>query len=303
MKRFTSGVAVVTGAGSGLGKEFARTAASMGMKLVLADIQENSLDAVLTECQSQGVDAIGRRTDVSKEEDVQALADAATQTFGKITLLFNNAGVTAGGLVWENSQNDWDWVMGVNLRGIVHGIRAFTPLMLAEAATNSSYEGHIVNTASMAGLITAPAMGIYSVSKHAAVALTESVAHDLKLVTDQVHCSVLCPSYVPTNIGQADNNRPQDLVNDTPLSKSQLAARAISQDSITSGDMTAEQVAKITFEAIRNRDFYVCPQPEALALVRERLECVVSQGDPTLSCEGEPSLKSRRERLVAALRG
>ncbi len=302
MKRFTGGVAVITGAGSGFGKEFARTAASMDMKLVLADIQEDSLDAVLAECRSQGVDAIGLRTDVSKEEDVQALADAATQTFGKVTLLLNNAGVTAGGLVWENSQNDWDWVMGVNLRGVVHGIRAFTPLMLAEAAKDSSYEGHIVNTASMAGLITAPAMGVYSVSKHAAVALTESVAHDLKLVTEQVHCSVLCPSYVPTNIGTSYNNRPQDLVNDAPPSKSQLAARAASQDSITSGGITAEQVAKATFEALRNREFYICPQPEALALVRERLECVVSQGDPTLLYEGEPSLEGRRERLIAALR-
>lgn len=303
MKRFSGGVAVVTGAGSGLGKELARTCASLGMRLVLADVQQDAVEGVAAQLRSEGAQAIALRVDVSKGAEVQALADAAIDAFGKVDLLFNNAGVTAGGLVWESSEKDWDWVLGVNLHGVIHGVRVFTPLMLAAAASDPSYQGHIVNTASMAGLLTAPAMGVYGVSKHAVVALSESLYQDLSLVTEQVHCSVLCPSYVTTAIGQSDRNRPEHLANEAAMTKSQLAARAISQTSIASGGMSAEEVSKLTFEAIRNGQFHIFPHPEALALVRHRLENVVSQRNPTLSFDGVASLNSRRERLIAAIRG
>lgn len=303
MKRFAGGVAVVTGAGSGLGKEFARTGAGLGMKLVLADIQADAAEAAAAEFRAQGASAIARRVDVSRGEEVQALADAAIAAFGKVDLLFNNAGVTAGGLVWENSEKDWDWVLGVNLRGVINGVRVFTPLMLDAAGRDPSYEGHIVNTASMAGLLTAPAMGVYGVSKHAVVALSEALYQDLSLVTDRVRCSVLCPSYVPTAIGKADRNRPQHLANEAPMTPSQLAARAVSENSIASGGMSAGEVSRLTFEAVREGRFHIFPHPEALALVRHRFENIVAQRNPTLTFEDVPSLNNRRERLIAAIRG
>jgi NAD(P)-dependent dehydrogenase (short-subunit alcohol dehydrogenase family) len=301
LKRFSGGVAVVTGAGSGLGKELARTSASLGMKLVLADVQKGAVEAAAAEFRAQGGEAIALQVDVSRGDEVQALADAAMSTFGKVNLLFNNAGVTAGGLVWENSAKDWDWVLGVNLHGVIHGLRVFAPLMLAEAARDPSYEGHIVNTASMAGLLTAPAMGVYGVSKHAVVALSEALYQDLSLVTQQLHCSVLCPSYVTTAIGQSDRNRPDHLVNDAGMTRSQIAAREISQSSIASGGMRADEVSALTFDAVGKEQFYVFPHPEALALVKHRLENVVAQRNPTLSFDGVPALNSRRERLLAAI--
>lgn len=302
MKEFEQRVAVVTGAASGLGLEFARSAARRRMKLVLADVQQESLDTAVGQLRAEGADAIGVRTDVSRAADVQALADAAIAAFGKVHLLFNNAGVTSGGLVWESSERDWDWVLGVNLQGVIHGVRIFTPLMLAAASSDPGYEGHIVNTASMAGLLVAPAMGIYSVSKHAVVALSEALYHDLGLVTDQVHCSVLCPSYVPTNIGNSDRNRPQALANEAPLTPSQTAARAISLNSINNGNLSAEQVSELTFDAVAQRLFPVFPHPQALPSVRQRLETFVAQRNPARSFEGNPEKNARRERLLEALR-
>lgn len=281
MKDFARRVAVVTGAASGLGREFARSAAKRGMKLVLADVQQDLLDAAVEQLRACGTQAIGVRTDVSRGTDVEALANAALSSFGRINLLFNNAGVSSGGWVWESSDRDWNWVLGVNLQGVIHGVRIFTPLMLAEAATDPTYEGHIVNTASMAGLLVGPGMGIYSVSKHGVMALSEALFHDLSLVTGQVHCSVLCPSFVPTNIGDSDRNRPQELANEAPLTKSQLTARAISQKSIDAGNLTAGEVSEVTFEAISEQMFHIFPHPQALALVQQRMENIVFQRNPS----------------------
>jgi len=302
VKDFEQRVAVVTGAASGLGLEFARSAARRGMKVVLADVQQESLGAAVEQIRAEGVQAIGVKTDVSRAADVEALASATQAAFGKVHVLFNNAGVTSGGLVWENSPRDWDWVLGVNLHGVIHGVRTFTPLMLAQAASDPGYQGHIVNTASMAGLLVGPAMGIYSVSKHAVVALSEALFHDLSLVTSQVHCSVLCPSYVPTNIGNSDRNRPQALANDAPLTKSQAAARAISQSSINAGSLTAEQVSELTFDAIGEQRFPMFPHQQALALVRQRMETFVDQRNPLHSFEGSPDRAARRQQLLEAVR-
>lgn len=252
MKQFEGKVAVITGGASGFGREFARIGAQLGMKLVLADVQEDALDTTVAEFKAQGVQVIGLRTDVSKAEQVQALADATMTAFGEVHLLFNNAGVGAGGLLWENTQKDWDWVLGVNLYGVIHGVRIFTPLMLAAAQKDPSFQGHIVNTASMAGLLNPPAMGVYNVSKHAVVSLSESLYQDLSLVTEQVHCSVLCPYFVPTGISQSQRNRPAGLSNDAPPTRSQMVSQALSDKAVNSGKVTAADVAQMTFDAIRD---------------------------------------------------
>ncbi|WP_427309369.1 SDR family oxidoreductase [Cupriavidus sp. H39] len=300
MKDFSNKVAVITGGASGFGKEFARIAADLGMKLVLADVQEDALDATVAEFQARNVPVIGLRTDVSRAEQVQALADAAIEAFGQVNLLFNNAGVGAGGLLWENSEKDWEWVLGVNLYGVVHGVRIFTPLMLAAADKDPAFQGHIVNTASMAGLLNPPAMGVYNVSKHAVVALTETLYQDLGLVTQQVRCSVLCPYFVPTGISQSQRNRPADLANQAPPTRSQLVSQALSDKAVGSGKVTAAEVAQLTFDAIRDESFYIYSHPQALAPVRQRFEDIVGQRNPGDPFADKPEVRAG---LVAALRG
>jgi len=300
MNQFENKVAVITGGGSGFGREFARIGTALGMKLVLADVQQEALDAAVAECKAQGAQAIGVRTDVSKAEQVQALADAAMAAFGEVNLLFNNAGVGAGGLVWENTERDWEWVLGVNLYGVIHGVRIFTPLMLASAARDPSYRGHIVNTASMAGLLNPPAMGVYNVSKHAVVSLSESMYQDLSLVTEQVHCSVLCPYFVPTGISQSQRNRPADLANDAPPTRSQLVSQALSDKAVSSGKVSAQQVAEMTFDAIREDRFYIYSHPQSLAPVQQRFEALIAQRNPGDPFADKPGM---REELSKAMRG
>ncbi len=300
MKQFENKVAVITGGASGFGKEFARIGASLGMKLVLADVQEDALDSTVAEFKAQGVQVIGLRTDVSKAEQVQALADAAMSAFGEVNLLFNNAGVGAGGLLWENTQKDWDWVLGVNLYGVIHGVRIFTPLMLESARKDPGFQAHIVNTASMAGLLNPPAMGVYNVSKHAVVALSETLYQDLSLVTEQVRCSVLCPYFVPTGISQSQRNRPADMANDRPPTRSQMVSQALSDKAVSSGKVTAADVAQMTFDAIRDDGFYIYSHPQSLESVQKRMEDILNQRNP-----GDPfgDKSEVRAGLVAALRG
>ncbi|CAG9173167.1 hypothetical protein LMG23992_02434 [Cupriavidus laharis] len=300
MKQFEGRVAVITGGASGFGKEFARTGAALGMKLVLADVQQDALDAAVAELKAQGADVFGLRTDVSRGEQVQALADAAMERFGQVNLLFNNAGVGAGGLLWENSLKDWEWVLGVNLYGVIHGVRIFTPLMLAAAAKDPAYQAHIVNTASMAGLLSPPAMGVYNVSKHAVVTLTETLYQDLGLVTEQVRCSVLCPYFVPTGINQSQRNRPADLANDVPPTRSQMVSQALTDKAVSSGKVTAEDVARKTFDAIREESFYIYSHPQALAPVQQRFEDIIGQRNPGDPFADKPEVRAG---LVAALRG
>ncbi|GLC93462.1 short-chain dehydrogenase [Cupriavidus sp. TA19] len=300
MKDFSNKVAVITGGASGFGKEFARIGADLGMKLVLADVQEDALDATVAEFKARNVPVIGLRTDVSRAEQVQALADAAMEAFGQVNLLFNNAGVGAGGLLWENSLRDWEWVLGVNLYGVIHGVRIFTPLMLAAAEKDPSYQGHIVNTASMAGLLNPPAMGVYNVSKHAVVSLSETLYQDLGLVSEQVRCSVLCPYFVPTGINQSQRNRPAELANQTPPTRSQLVSQALSDKAVGSGKVTAAEVAQQTFDAIRADSFYIYSHPQALAPVRQRFEDIVGPRNPGDPFADKPEVRAG---LVAALRG
>ena len=191
MQNYQGKTAVITGAGSGFGLEVARLAAARGMNLVLCDVQADALEKAAAEF--DGLPVLARRVDVSKAAEMEDLAAAVKLRFGAPHFIFNNAGVGSGGLIWENTLADWDWVLGVNLMGVVHGIRLFTPMMLEAAAADPAFEAHIVNTASMAGMLNAPNMGIYNASKHAVVSMSETLHQDLALVTEQVHCSVLRP--------------------------------------------------------------------------------------------------------------
>lgn len=298
MKNFQNKVAIITGGASGFGREFAIIGARLGMKLVLADVQQDALDRTRTELESQGAQVLAVRCDVRKAEEVQALADATMDKFGAVHLVFNNAGVGSGGLIWESSQADWEWVLGVNLWGVIHGVRIFTPLMLECAKKEAGYEGHIVNTASMAGLLNAPNMGIYNVSKHAVVSLSETLYHDLQLVNAPIGASVLCPYFVPTGISQSQRNRPDELKANTELTASQRAARAVSEKAVSSGKVTAAEVAQRTFDAIRDGGFYIYSHPQALGNVQTRMEDIVLQRNPSDPFAAAPQV---REMLQAKL--
>jgi NAD(P)-dependent dehydrogenase (short-subunit alcohol dehydrogenase family) len=291
MKNFNDKVAVITGGASGLGREFANQAAERGMKVVLADVQQDALDQTRSELEARGVEVLAMLCDVRKGEQVQALADATMERFGAVHLVFNNAGVGSGGLIWENSEADWEWVLGVNVWGVIHGVRIFTRLMLDCAARDPSFEGHIVNTASMAGLLNAPTMGVYNVSKHAVVSLSESLYHDLQLVEAPIGASVLCPYFVPTGISQSHRNRPRDVKMTGGPTASQMAAQAMTQKAVESGKVSAADVAQITFEAIGAGRFYIYSHPGALGNVAERMDEIVHQRNPSDPYKAAPHIR------------
>jgi NAD(P)-dependent dehydrogenase (short-subunit alcohol dehydrogenase family) len=276
---FTGKTAVLTGAGSGFGLECARIAARLGMNLVLVDVQQDALDQATHELTAQGANVLACKVDVSDATAMEQLALQVQQRFGAPHLVFNNAGVGSGGLIWENSVADWQWVLGVNLWGVVHGVRLFTPMMLQAAKQDPSYQGHIVNTASMAGLLAAPNMGVYNVSKHAVVALSETLYQDLQLVSDQVGASVLCPYFVPTGISQSHRNRPADVAANKPT-QSQLIGQAMSDKAVGSGKVSAAEVAQKVFDAVQAGQFYIYSHPQALSLVNQRMQAVVEGTNP-----------------------
>jgi NAD(P)-dependent dehydrogenase (short-subunit alcohol dehydrogenase family) len=305
MKTLTGRTLVATGAASGFGLELSRLAAREGMNVVMADVQPDALELAAADvgeiARAHGSAVMAHRLDVSKSEQVQALADATVARFGTPHVVFNNAGVGAGGLIWEHTLKDWEWVVGVNLMGVAHGVRIFTPLMLAAAARDPAYEGHIVNTASMAGLLNAPNMGVYNVTKHAVVSLSETLYQDLSLVTDQVSASVLCPFFVPTGIHLSHRNRPAEMkeAGQKPT-RSQLIAQAMSEQAVTKGKVTAAEVAGFVLDAVRERRFYVYSHPKALATVQTRLEDVMLGRNPTDPFAGKPEIGAELRR---ALRG
>ena len=298
ISNFKGKVAVLTGAGSGFGLDCAKIGAQLGMKLVLVDVQKDALDAAQAQMQTLGAEVMARLVDVSNEGHMQALANDVQQTFGAPNFVFNNAGVGAGGLVWENTAADWEWLLGVNLWGVVHGVRLFTPMMLEAASKDPNFQGHIVNTASMAGLLTPPNMGIYNVTKHAVVALTETLYQDLKLVSDQISASVLCPYFVPTGISQSHRNRPSQLKADKPT-KSQLIGQAMSDKAVGSGKVSAADVAKMVFDAIEKDHFYIYSHPKALGNVQHRMEAIVQSHNPPDPFKERPDIG---DKLKADLR-
>ena len=300
MKNFKGGSAVITGAASGFGLEASRIAARRGMNLVMADVQQDALDAAAAEITALGAQVLAVRLDVSKAHEVEALGAAAFKRFGAPNFVFNNAGVGAGGLIWEHTLKDWEWVVGVNLMGVAHGVRVFTPMMLAAARADPAWQGHIVNTASMAGLLNAPNMGVYNVTKHAVVALSETLYQDLALVTDQIGASVLCPFFVPTGITQSQRNRPADLLDPSAKpTRSQLIGQAMSNKAVSSGKVSAAQVAQFVFDAMDAGRFYIYSHPKSLASVQTRMQDIMGARNPTDPFAHKPELGAE---LRAALR-
>lgn len=295
---FQGKTAVLTGAGSGFGLECARLGARLGMNLVLVDVQKEALDAAAEEMRAAGVKVLAQQVDVSNRLQMEVLAHSVQEQFGAPHLVFNNAGVGAGGLVWENSVADWEWVLGVNVWGVIHGLRLFMPMMLAAAKADPAYRGHMVNTASMAGLLTPPNMGIYNVSKHAVVSLSETLYQDLSLVTDQIGASVLCPYFVPTGIHQSERNRPVSLAGGE-LTASQKIGQAMSDKAVSSGKVTAVDVAQKVFDAVAANQFYIYSHPQALGAVQVRMEDIVQGRNPTDPFLHKPELGTS---LRAALR-
>ena len=277
---FKGKTAVLTGAGSGFGLECARIGAKLGMKLVLVDVQQDALDQASAEMMAAGAEVLSFRLDVASAQQMQAMSQSVFERFGAPNFVFNNAGVGSGGLVWENTVKDWEWVLGVNLWGVIHGVRLFTPMMLDAAAKDPSWQGHIVNTASMAGLLNPPNMGVYNVSKHAVVSLSETLYQDLRLVSDQVGASVLCPYFVSTGISQSKRNRPAGLDAEKPT-RSQLIGQAMTEKAVGSGKVTAAEVAQKVFDAMAVDQFYIFSHPKALGNVQSRMECIVQQANPT----------------------
>ena len=302
MNLSTGGIAVITGAASGFGLEASRIAATRGMKVVMADVQADALEAAAAQIRALGAEVLAYRLDIAAAAEVDALGATTLQRYGAPHFVFNNAGVGAGGLIWEHTLKDWEWVIGVNLMGVAHGVRVFTPMMLAAAKNNPAYQGHIVNTASMAGLLNAPNMGVYNVSKHAVVSISETLYQDLALVTEQVHAHVLCPFFVPTGIHQSERNRPAVLPTDAPAAlptRSQLIAKAMGDQAVTKGKLSAAQVAQFVFDAMDEGRFYIYSHPKSLATVQTRLEDIMTPRNPTDPFTGKPELG---QQLRAALR-
>jgi NAD(P)-dependent dehydrogenase (short-subunit alcohol dehydrogenase family) len=224
LKEFKDKVAVITGAASGIGRALAERCAREGMQVVLADMEVEALTTTEAALKATGATVLAVVTDVSKAQDVEALAQKTLQAFGAVHLLCNNAGVWAGTSVWESPLADWEWVLGVNMWGVIHGVRVFVPFMLAQET-----EGHIVNTASMSGLLTAPGLGAYLVSKHGVVALSETLSHELAQRRAKVKVSVLCPGWVNTQFSEAVRNRPGHLPATEPLHAEQMTRQALHQ--------------------------------------------------------------------------
>ena len=294
---FKGKTAVITGAGSGFGLACARIGASLGMQLVLIDVQQDALDTASAELQTAGAQTLAFRLDVSDAAQMEAMAESVKAQWGAPHLVFNNAGVGSGGLIWENTVKDWEWVLGVNVMGVVHGVRLFTPMMLEAAAQDAAWQGHIVNTASMAGLLNPPNMGVYNVSKHAVVALSETLYQDLSLVTGQIGASVLCPYFVDTGISQSFRNRPAGM--DGSPTRSQKVQHAMISKAVASGKVSAAEVAQLVFDAVARNQFYIYSHPKAIGAVQTRLEDVLQARNPTDPFADKPELG---EQLRAALR-
>ena len=296
---FNGKTAVLTGAGSGFGLECARLGAKLGMNLVLVDVQQDALDQASAEIRATGAQVLPFRLDVASAEQMEAMGKAVFERFGAPHFVFNNAGVGSGGLIWENSVKDWEWVLGVNVMGVVHGVRIFTPMMLEAAAKDPAWQGHIVNTASMAGLLNPPNMGVYNVSKHAVVSLSETLYQDLSLVTDQIGASVLCPFFVATGIGMSHRNRPAELATDKPT-KSQLIQQAMTGKAVGSGKVTAAHVAQLVFDAIAANQFYIYSHPKAIHSVQTRLEDVLQARNPTDPFADKPEIGQQLKQALRA---
>ena len=264
-------VAVVTGAGSGIGRELAAACAREGMGVVLADVDEAGMAG--TVARFPDTPALQLRCDVSRPGELENLAAQTYQRFGDCHLLFNNAGVAVTGPAWSATLEDWSWVLGINVMGVVHGIRAFVPRMLERQV-----EGHVVNTASVAGFLSLPGSAVYCVSKHAVVTLSECLHHDLRVAGAKIGVSVLCPAFVNTGIAESERNRPRELASTNPLAAPY--AQAMKQ-AVAAGRVSAAEVADTTLEAVKAGRFYVLPHPKIKQSIEARLEDILKERTPT----------------------
>jgi NAD(P)-dependent dehydrogenase (short-subunit alcohol dehydrogenase family) len=275
MKEFKDKVAVVTGAASGIGFAMADRFASVGMKVVLADIEQPELDKARMQLEAKGAPVIAVHTDVARAEAVEALAERAYSEYGAVHIVCNNAGVSLGGLTWEHSVADWQWVLGVNLWGVIHGVRSFVPRML-----DGGEEGHVVNTASVAGLISSPYISAYQVTKHAVVTLSESLRMELEISASKLSASVLCPGFVATRIADAARNRPHAPgVDDAQVSAPQQMIRDLARQQVADGIKPGD-VAELVLEAVRADRFYVLTHRRYEKLIRRRMEGILEARTP-----------------------
>ena len=276
MREFKDKVAVITGAASGLGRAMADRCVIEGMKVVLADVELEELAKTEASMKACGATVLALRTDVSQAGDVEALAQKTLEAFGAVHLLCNNAGVgTGAAAIWQNTIADWEWVIGVNLWGVIHGVRVFVPIMLEQGT-----QCHVVNTASLAGLISGPGLGAYKVTKHAVVTLSETLYHELAERGAKINVSVLCPGVVSTRIMESARNRPGHFPKTEPLDPASAARWEALRQRVASG-MPPGQVADAVFEAIRTDQFYILTHPEGKEFVRTRMEDVLEGRNPT----------------------
>ena len=288
MQEFAKKVAVITGAASGIGLALAHAAARAGMRVGLADVERGALDEASAAVAARGVETLAVPTDVSSADAVEALAARTIERFGAVHVVCNNAGVAISGPMWTHTLDDWQWLLGVNLWGVIHGVRVFTPIMLQQGEP-----AHIVNTASIAGTVCAPGTGIYNVSKFGVVALSETLAVELEMFGAPVKVSVLCPGFVNTRILDSARNRPAELASSGPPPPGQEAMEPMIRQLLASGQ-APDQVAEVVFDAIRNERFYVFPNPAWKERIRARMEGILEERNPdatqimTLSGRGWP---------------
>ena len=273
MRELKGKTAVVTGAGSGIGRELALACAGEGANVVLADIDEAGMRATALAIAPLGVGTETLRCDVSRASEVDALAGRAWERFGAVHLLFNNAGVGVAGPVWTATLEDWQWTLGINLMGVVHGIRAFVPRMLAQGG-----ECHVVNTASVAGLVDIAGSAVYCVSKHGVVALSECLYHDLRVARATIGVSVLCPAYVNTGIGDSARNRPSELAATNPLAAPYDEAV---RQALRSGRLTAADVARETIDAVKSGRFYILTHGKIKGAIEARMRDILEDRLPS----------------------
>ena len=265
-------VAVITGGASGIGRAVAERAAAEGMKIVLGDIEEGPLKQAVDDLSAAGAETIGVRTDVAERASVEALRDRALDRFGAVHLVHNNAGIGLGGPIWEVTEEDWRWILGVNLWGVIHGVAIFTPLLIEQG------EGHIVNTASIAGLIVAPFLGPYNATKQAVVAISETLFKDLQTVASPVGVSVLCPGFVQTRIAESDRNRPDWAPDRDTMGAAEV--QGVVQD-LVDGGIAPATVADRVMDAVRTNTFYILTHPELDIAITTRFDDIVQGRAPS----------------------
>jgi len=274
MENFKGRVAVVTGAASGIGRALAERFAEEGMKIVLADVEAPALDKAEAEMKADGADVLSVQTDVSKSADLDALAEKTLSAYSKVDILCNNAGVAVGGPCWSITESDWEWVMGVNLWGVINGLRSFVPIMM-----KNSDGGHIVNTGSMSSFTAPAGMAPYATSKHGILALSECLFHDLEQAGSSINVSVLCPGWVNTNIAASSRNRPEGPISNEDLDPTVREHKEAAVKALEDG-LAPKEVAEEVLGAIAEQRFYVLPEPQWKSVIQARVEDIINDRDP-----------------------